>query len=118
MTTLNEDTGFRVSRVSRDDPNLSQRKLFLELDASWSETSFILRPPLDKSAIKTRKFRTNKRTFSYAYRRTPSGLAEKTALTALFIARKQKDYEALKAEIEAVSRELEQADPMASIEYS
>jgi hypothetical protein len=79
MTPLQEDTRFRV-----------------------------LRALMDKGAIKIRNFRGNTRKLSDAYILTPNGLAEKTAFTARFLARKQKEYESLKAEIEAVSREFEQ----------
>lgn len=67
-----------------------------------------------KGAIKIRNFRGNTRKLSYAYLLTPHGLAEKAALTAQFLARKQKEYESLKAEIEAVSRELEQETLLAT----
>ena len=38
----------------------------------------------------------------YAYLLTPAGLAEKAALTGRFLKRKMAEYEALKAEIEAL----------------
>jgi hypothetical protein len=41
----------------------------------------------------------------YAYVLTPAGIAEKTMLTGRFLARKKAEYEALRAEIDALSRE-------------
>ena len=43
----------------------------------------------------------------YVYLLTPKGIAEKTALTGRFLARKMREYEALKAEIEAVQEEMD-----------
>jgi len=42
----------------------------------------------------------------YAYLLTPHGVAEKAALTARYLKRKMAEYEALKAEIEALSDNL------------
>ena len=43
----------------------------------------------------------------YAYILTPKGIAEKSALTGRFLKRKMAEYEALKAEIDALKVELE-----------
>jgi EPS-associated MarR family transcriptional regulator len=108
MTPLQEDTRFRVLRALQENPRLTQRELSERLGVSLGATNFVLRALMDKGAIKIRNFRGNTRKLSYAYILTPHGLAEKAALTARFLARKQKEYESLKAEIEAVSKELEQ----------
>ena len=107
MTSLQEDTRFRVLRALQDNPRLTQRELSERLGVSLGATNFVLRALMDKGAIKIRNFRGNTRKLSYAYILTPQGLAEKAALTARFLARKQKEYESLKAEFDAVSRELE-----------
>ena len=108
MTPLQEDTRFRVLRALQDNPRLTQRELSERLGVSLGATNFVLRALMEKGAIKIRNFRGNTRKLSYAYTLTPHGLAEKASLTARFLARKQKEYESLKAEIEAVSRKLEQ----------
>ena len=108
MTPLQEDTRFRVLRALQDNPRLTQRELSERLGVSLGATNFVLRALMEKGAIKIRNFRGNTRKLSYAYILTPSGLAEKASLTARFLERKQKEYESLKAEIEAVSKELEQ----------
>jgi hypothetical protein len=43
----------------------------------------------------------------YAYILTPTGLAEKAAITKRFLARKIEEYEALKAEIEELRDEID-----------
>jgi EPS-associated MarR family transcriptional regulator len=113
MTPLQEDTRFRVLRALQDNPHLTQRELSERLGVSLGATNFVLRALMEKGAIKIRNFRGNTRKLSYAYILTPHGLAEKASLTARFLARKQKEYESLKAKIEAVSRELEQETQLA-----
>ena len=108
MPSNQDDTRFRVLRALQENPHLSQRELADRLGVSLGATNYILRALLEKGAIKVRNFRGNSRKLSYAYILTPQGLAEKAALTARFLGRKQQEYEALRAEIEAVSRELGQ----------
>ena len=52
---------------------------------------------------------TNK--LGYAYVLTPAGIAEKTMLTGRFLVAKKAEYEALTAEIEALSREVSLQGP-------
>ena len=113
MTPLQEDTRFRVLRALQDNPRLTQRELSERLGVSLGATNFVLRALMEKGAIKIRNFRGNTRKLSYAYILTAHGLAEKASLTARFLVRKQKEYESLKAEIEAVSKELEQETQLA-----
>ncbi len=114
MTRLQEDTHFRVLRVLQDNPQITQRELALRLGVSLGATNFVLRALLDKGAIKVRNFRGSAQKASYAYVLTPRGLADKAALTARFLMRKREEYEALKAEIEAVTQELNQTAPITS----
>jgi EPS-associated MarR family transcriptional regulator len=107
MTKLQEDTTFRVLRVLKLRPQVTQRELAAGLGVSLGVTNYVLRALLDKGAIKIKNFRGSSQKLTYAYVLTPSGLAEKAALTARFLARKQKEYAALRFEIEAVSKELE-----------
>jgi EPS-associated MarR family transcriptional regulator len=109
MTPLQEDTHFRVLRVLQDNPQITQRELALRLGVSLGVTNFVLRALMDKGAIKVRNFRGSTQKASYAYVLTPRGLAERAALAARFLMRKREEYEALKAEIEAVSQEFDQA---------
>jgi len=109
MTPLQEDTHFRVLRVVQEKPHITQRELALRLGVSLGVTNFVLRALLDKGAIKVRNFRGSTQKASYAYVLTPRGLAEKATLTARFLMRKREEYEALRAEIEAVGREFDQA---------
>jgi hypothetical protein len=58
--------------------------------------------------VKIQNFRNNQNKWVYAYLLTPQGLAEKTALTGAFLKCKMREYQFLKEEIEALSREVGQ----------
>jgi EPS-associated MarR family transcriptional regulator len=107
VTPLQEDIHFRVLRTLQDDPRITQRELSDRLGVSLGAINFVLKALIDKGAIKIRNFRGSTRKLSYAYILTPYGLKEKATLTARFLIRKRKEFETLKAEIEAVSQELE-----------
>jgi EPS-associated MarR family transcriptional regulator len=73
---------------------------------SLGKTNYLLRALLDKGLLKARNFRNSQHKLAYAYLITPTGLAEKAALTRGYLDRKSQEYEALKDEIEKIKAEL------------
>jgi EPS-associated MarR family transcriptional regulator len=61
---------------------------------------------MEKGMVKMKNFATSKNKFGYVYVLTPTGMVEKAAITHRFLQRKMDEYEALKAEIEALKREI------------
>ena len=57
--------------------------------------------------MKVQNFSQSKNKFRYIYVLTPQGLTEKAQLTGRFLKRKIKEYEALKAEIAALSTDVD-----------
>ena len=107
MTPQQEDTHFRVLRLLQDNSQITQRELSQKLGVSLGATNYVLRALLDKGAIKIQNFQASRKKLSYVYLLTPAGISEKARLTTQFLARKRSEYEALKAEIEAVSKDAE-----------
>jgi len=101
-----EDIRFRVLRLLQVDPNYSQRDIAKALGISLGGVNYCLNALVEKGHVKMRNFQESNNKQKYAYLLTPKGIAEKTALTGRFLARKMREYEALKAEIEEVQREL------------
>ena len=62
---------------------------------------------MEKGLVKMKNFDNSKNKFGYVYVLTPTGMAEKTAITHRFLQRKMDEYEALKAEIETLRSEVE-----------
>ena len=57
--------------------------------------------------VKIENFSQNQNKFGYVYLLTPSGIAEKAALTGTFLKRKMEEYEALKLEIAMLKSEID-----------
>jgi EPS-associated MarR family transcriptional regulator len=93
-------------RLLAEDPDLSTRQIADAAGTSHGSAYYILSALIKKGFVKLGNFSRNPKKGQYAYLLTPRGLREKTALTQDFIARKRTEYEALRAEIEALEREL------------
>ncbi len=104
---LKEDTRFRVLTLLESKPDLNQREMAKALGVSLGGVNYCLRALVDKGLVKMHNFQENENKLGYAYLLTPSGMAEKLALTANFLQRKQQEYTALKAEIEALQKTVE-----------
>jgi EPS-associated MarR family transcriptional regulator len=99
-------THFKVMRILQDNPDLTQRELAEKLGMSVGALNYCLRALIDKGFVKMSNFQKSKNKFKYVYLLTPQGMAEKMALTSRFLKRKMEEYDALKAEIEALKAEI------------
>lgn len=104
---LQEDTYFRVMRILQENPDLTQRELAEKVGISVGGLNYCLKALMEKGLVKMKNFANSKNKFGYVYVLTPTGLAEKAAITHRFVQRKIDEYEALKAEIEALRTEFE-----------
>ncbi|MCI3204950.1 MULTISPECIES: MarR family EPS-associated transcriptional regulator [Pandoraea] len=107
---VQEDTYFRVMRILQENPDLTQRELAEKLGVSVGGLNYCLKALMLKGWVKMQNFAHSKNKFGYVYVLTPSGVAERAALTSRFLKRKMDEYEALKEEIEALKRECEVGD--------
>ena len=105
-----EDLRFRVLRILQDNPDASQRDIAKFLGLSLGGVNYCLSALIEKGHVKMRNFRGSDDKLKYSYLLTPKGIAEKSALTGRFLKRKMREYEDLKAEIEAVQEELVSLD--------
>ncbi len=103
---LQEDTNFRVMRILQENPDLTQRELAEKLGISVGGLNYCLKALMEKGLVKMKNFANSKNKFGYVYVLTPTGMAEKAAITHRFLRRKMDEYEALKAEIEALRSEV------------
>ncbi len=98
---------FRILRMLQDDPTLSQRDISRGLGVSLGGVNYCISALIEVGHIKAGNFMASDSKLKYAYLLTPAGVAEKAALTRRFLARKMREHEALRAEIEAVRAEFE-----------
>jgi EPS-associated MarR family transcriptional regulator len=101
-----EDTYFRVLRILQDTPDVTQREIAQLLGVSTSGLNYCLNALIDKGWVKVHNFSESKNKFGYVYLLTPSGIAEKAALTGRFLQRKLNEYEEISAEIESLRGEI------------
>ena len=94
-------------RILQENPDLTQRELAEKLGISVGGLNYCLKALMEKGMVKMKNFATSKNKFGYVYVLTPTGMAEKAAITHRFLQRKINEYEALKAEIEALRSEVE-----------
>ncbi len=102
---IQEDTDFRVMRLLSESPDLTQRELASRVGISVGAVNYCLKALTAKGWVKMQNFSRSKNKFGYAYLLTPAGIAQKAALTERFLTRKLSEYEALRLEIEALTRE-------------
>ncbi|MET4104535.1 EPS-associated MarR family transcriptional regulator [Roseovarius sp. MBR-78] len=118
MTTLRDkmrdDVQVRILRLLQENPEMSQRELANAVGISTGGIHYVLTALLDKGLIKFGNFTAAKDKRRYAYVLTRKGIVEKARLTQAFLVRKMAEYEALKAEIEAVQREIDADDAQES----
>jgi len=108
-----EDIRFRVLRLLQENPAISQRDIAKSLNTSLGGVNYCLSALVEKGHIKMRNFQEANDKRKYVYLLTPKGIAEKTALTGRFLQRKMREYETLRAEIEAIQEEIVQSGDVA-----
>jgi EPS-associated MarR family transcriptional regulator len=104
---IQEDTHFRIMRILQENPDLTQRELAEKLGMSVGGLNYCLNALIDKGLVKMQNFSNSKNKFKYVYLLTPTGIAEKVALTSRFLKRKMEEYEALNLEIETLKSEVD-----------
>lgn len=105
-TKLQEDTHFRVLRLLQENPEMSQRDLAAAVGVSVGGMHYVLNALIEKGLVKLGNFTSAEDKRRYAYVLTPKGIVEKAAISKRFLARKLKEYEALKTEIEELNNEV------------
>ena len=106
LKKIDPDVHFRVLHLLEEEPNLTQRELAEKLGISLGGVNYCLKSLIDIGHIKAGNFKKNPDKSIYLYLLTPKGIAEKAELTAGFLKRKMEEYEALKAEIDALHTSL------------
>lgn len=72
---------------------------------SLGKANYCIRALIEKGFVKAENYRTSNNKLGYLYVLTPSGMAAKADLAKFFLARKVREYEALRLEIAQLRRE-------------
>jgi EPS-associated MarR family transcriptional regulator len=103
--TINEDTHFWTLKLLQEKPGITQRALAKEVGMSLSGINYCIGALVEKGWLKMGNFSKSPDKLAYAYLLTPTGLAEKSALTKRFLQRKMAEYEKLREEIESLQQD-------------
>jgi EPS-associated MarR family transcriptional regulator len=95
----------QLLRLIEARQRVSQREVANSLGMSLGRVNYCLKALIDKGFIKVENYRNSSNKRAYLYLLTPSGVAEKTELTRDFLARKMREYDELKVEIERLQQE-------------
>ena len=102
---IQAEARFQILRLLHENPELTQRELGERVGVSLGAVNYCLKALIERGLVKASNFTKSTNKLGYAYVLTPAGIAEKTLLTGRFLARKKAEYDALRAEIDALSRE-------------
>jgi EPS-associated MarR family transcriptional regulator len=84
----------------------NQRQLSRAIGLSLGKTHYLLKELVDRGLIKVGNFNRSRNKLGYAYLLTPSGVKEKFKITKKFLEAKEKEYEILRQQIEALKGEI------------
>ena len=101
------DTHYRVLDLIHKDPSITQRALAQRTGMSLGAMNYCMKALISKGWVKAGNFVGNPDKSVYLYLLTPKGVMQKSKLALDFLKRKKQEYDALKIEIERISREVE-----------
>jgi EPS-associated MarR family transcriptional regulator len=98
---------YKLMRLLEANPEMSQRDIARELGVSLGKVNYCLRALIKKGWVKATNFTNSHNKAAYMYLLTPRGIEQKAGLTVQFLQARVREYEALRAEIKQIRREVE-----------
>lgn len=99
------DVHYKLMRLLEAQPELSQRDIARELGISLGKANYCLQALIRRGLVKANNFTNSQNKAAYMYLLTPRGIERKASLAVRFLREKMREYEALRVEIEQMSRE-------------
>jgi MarR family transcriptional regulator, temperature-dependent positive regulator of motility len=106
-TKLQDANRFRLLKLIHERPDITQREIASELGLSLGKVNYCVKALIGVGYVKAGNFSRSKYKLGYTYLLTPKGLAEKSAVTVRFLARKIAEYDLLEREIEEIRKDME-----------
>ena len=103
----NQELEYRALKILEQQPDLTQRQLSEALGVSLGKTNYVLKSLIDVGWVKLDNFQRSDNKWGYAYLLTPTGVAEKAAITVRFLRRKKQEYGDLQIEIAQLQKEVQ-----------
>lgn len=106
VAQIDDDVRYRLLKLVEERPELTQREAAERLGMSLGKVNYCFRALMAKGWVKARNFRNAERKGAYVYLLTPKGIEEKLRVTARFLDRKLREYEALVDELHTLTSEV------------
>ena len=100
----------KLLKLLKDEPALTQREMNQKMGVSLGKINYCISALADKGMIRVERFKKHKSKSAYMYRLTPNGFEEITTLTLRYLRTRLREYDQIKQEIKALSRELDYAE--------
>lgn len=101
-----DEAHYHVLRLIESHPELSQRQMAEALGLTLGKTHYALKALAAAGWVRAERFAESKNKLGYVYLLTPAGLKQRFVMARELLARKEAEFEALQAEIEALKDEL------------
>lgn len=105
---LSEETTYKLLKLVKENPHMSQREIAAHMDISLGKTNYCVKSLIKKGYLKAKNFYDNNNKKAYMYILTPRGIEEKAKLTYSYLKIKMYEYEEIKKEIRNLKREAAQ----------
>lgn len=104
----NQEIHYRLLNLLSEEPRLRQRDMAKKMGISVGKVNYCIAELTKRGLIKVKRFQKAKAKRAYTYMLTPRGIEEKGRITINFLKRKLHEYEAIKTQIEALTRDVDQ----------
>ena len=104
MTT---EAHLKILKHIQSNPHISQRQLAQELGVSVGKINYCLQALISQGLVKAGNFKRSDSKLKYLYLLTPTGIEEKTRLTASFLKRKLIEHEKITKEIAQLKSDMQ-----------
>lgn len=112
---LTDEYRYKILKILETNPEISQRDLARALGVSLGRVNFCLKALIEKGLLKAANFRNSQNKLAYMYLLTPSGIEEKSQMTARFLKIKLQEYAALEQEIAELREEAKLLEKQRSV---
>lgn len=109
-TPSENELDYALLRQLEDKTDSNQRDLAKRLGVSVGKVNYCMRAVIDRGWVKVNNFRRADNKLAYAYLLTPSGAAAKMRMARKFLAIKEREFEELQREIDALRHEVSDDD--------
>lgn len=104
---LSDEISYKLLKILENNPSINQRELSREMNISLGKVNYCLKSLISRGMVKARNFYTNSNKRAYSYLLTPTGIKQKSIITARFLKQRIDEYESLKQQIVELSAEVD-----------